>query len=155
MLSSVRCGLLTEDAADRPKVLHQDDGTLVAPLDIAVGSRNIHVADKGSDEKPGAICEIKAGGKLHRFATATPVARPVAITADPVTDDLLVLETETGALLSIEHKTGAVTVLCSGFSVGGTDALRAGLDTTPDGRRVFITDRGLGRIFTLTRTPGE
>ena len=140
----------TVDAADAPALVHRDDGTLVNAVDITIGTRNVYLVDTGIEE-PGMVYELRAGGRLTKLPMAESLGKPCAIAVAPVTQDLLVVDSEAKLLLRIKPGSGAATVVAELPPQG--ESGEACLDITPDGREIILTDHGLGVIFVLTREP--
>ncbi|MCA9262200.1 MAG: hypothetical protein KDA60_00065, partial [Planctomycetales bacterium] len=132
--------------------LHFDDGTLILAVDITITPDAIYVVDTGGGSLPGVIYQVLQDGTLVPVATDEILLDPVAISYDPVTDNLLVLDDATGRLLEIDPDIGSVTTLVSGFSPHASRAANwAGLDITPEGTRIIITEPETDSIFVLAR----
>ena len=121
---------------------------MVSAVDIAIGRRAVYLVDTGI-EGQGVVYELRAGGRLTKLPMAEPLGKPCAIAVDPVTQDLLVVDSEAKLLLRIKPGSGAATVVAELPPQG--ESGEACLDITPDGREIILTDNGLGAIFVLTR----
>ena len=79
---------------------------------------------------------------------------PVGIAIDPLTGDLLVLDGVEDRIVRIDPDTGELTTILSGFlfSQGVPHAGWTGIDITPDGSRIIVTDSGAGEIYTYVRS---
>lgn len=131
-------------------VIHDDDGTLFIPVDVAIGQSEVYIVDEGLAQ----IFLIEdAMGALNPINTAIPLLRPTAITFDPVTGLLYVLDNDLDQLLRIDPLTGAVNVVIAGLTIGDVALDTAGIDTSPDGSLLIITDRGSEAIYTFAMIP--
>ncbi|MBW2396917.1 MAG: hypothetical protein JRG95_21935, partial [Deltaproteobacteria bacterium] len=94
--------------------IHQDNGTspLVQGVDVAVSSTDIWIADVDGQ----AIWQVTAAGGLVQLATSVALGAVAAITVDPITGDLVVMDKTSDEVLRIDPYTGAVSVMFSGFS---------------------------------------
>jgi hypothetical protein len=123
-------------------------GTLVDPVDIAIGPAAIYLVDT-KDAANGAIYRLDAGPALTQITTSSPIAEPRGVTIDPITGDLWVVDNTPPRLLRVNPATGAVSEMVTGFS----GILWAGVDTTPDGNHIFVTDYSGDTIYTFSRVP--
>jgi len=133
--------------AEGERLLHTDNGTLVDAVDVAIDDTGVYVVDSG-DSQAGVVYEVTAGGVLVPLATSEPLDDPTGIAIDPWTGDLLVIEHLAGRVVRIDRTTGAVAELVTGLSATWG---WAGIDLSPDGRRLVLTDRGENAIYVLAR----
>ena len=142
------------DTAGGKTLLHSDDGTLVNAVDVAVGSRGAWVVDT-RDALPGKIYEIvNASGALSEVATWIDIDEPIGLVVDPHDESLLVLDGGENAggrrLVRVDPFSGAVSNVVLGLDLSHGLSW-TGVDVTPDGGRVFITEFQTGRIYVFTR----
>jgi sugar lactone lactonase YvrE len=138
--------------AEGETVIHADNGTLINPVDIAIGTQHVYLVDTGDENggpNPGAIYELHADGSLTQLATSEPLIEPVGIAVDPVTQDLFIADSAAGRLVNVDVDTGVVTNLFTGF----TGLFWASVDVAPDGSRLIVTDHGGDEIQVFERTP--
>lgn len=128
--------------------LHSDNGTLIDAVDVTVTSDAIYVVD-AAGSLAGRIYRVEVGGVLQLVATDEPILDPVGVVADPQSGDLLVYDAFDSRIVRVDPQTGAVSDLATGLTAAG--AAWAGVDMTPDGSQLFITDTGGNAIFTLSR----
>ena len=95
----------------------------------------------------GTIYRLDAGPTLTPVTTSSPIAEPYGIAIDPTTGDLLVLDGAPDRLLRVNPGTGAVSEMFTGF----TGVFWGGLDISPDGNRIFVTDYTGDTIYTFTK----
>ena len=126
-------------------VIHQDTGSspLVQGVAVAVSATDIWVADVGGQ----AIWQVTAAGGLVQLATSVALGKVAAITVDPISGDLIVIDKTTDEVLRIDPNTGNVSVMFSGFSFIDCCTEFGGLDFTPDGSQLIVTDRGASEIY--------
>jgi sugar lactone lactonase YvrE len=139
-------------------LLHSDgenEGPLVRPLDVTIGSAGIFIVDTQGD-KPGCIFRLGDDGSLTTVTTQEPLVAPVAIATDPITGDLFVLDSGDKRVLRVDPETGATSQILAGLSSKKKRYSVCGLDIAPDGRQVFVTDIVSHVILTFTvRTAAE
>jgi Putative Ig domain len=134
------------DTRQEPVRLHVDNGTLVEPWDVTIGRTDIYIADAGP---PGRIYRLDPGDSLVRFSP--PILAPAGIVEDPVKGDLLVLDIASPArVVRYNPATGAVTDLLIGLA----GPRHAGIDISPDGEVLVVTDRTANRIYVFQRNVG-
>ena len=97
-----------------------------------------------------AIWKVDVTGGVTQLATSVPLGRVAAIAVDPLTGDLVVLDKTSDEVLRVDPVTGAVSVMFSGFSFIDCCTEFAGLDFSPDGSMLFVTDRGDGAVYTFS-----
>ena len=135
---------------DGAVLLHSDadgEGPLIRALDITIGATGVFIADSPKAE-PGCIWRLGDDGSLTPVATDDPIASPMGIATDPITGDLFVADAHLKQLLRVNPETGATARVVTGLS----GVASAGVDVTPDGSRIFVTDGASDAIFTFTRT---
>jgi hypothetical protein len=146
-------------SANKPddwRCLHENapgEGPLFDPVDVTLGPAGVFIADTGDTAQPGSIFHFEEDGSLTPIATSEPITDPFAVTTDPATGDLLVLDLGQQRLVRLRVNSGEVSDVLSGLSIyrDRTGGPCACLDITPDGRRIFITDNGSSLILILTR----
>jgi len=134
-------------------------------VDVAIGADRVWLVDERSGT--GRIFELTgyrrssdARGGLAQLETLAPLWDPAGLAYDSRTGDLLVLdrggEARQGRLLRVDPDNGRVTEIVVGLVLNGPTE-RAGVDVSPEGDRIFITDNhapqpdgGEGRIYVLT-----
>jgi hypothetical protein len=129
-------------------LIHNDDGTLVEAVDIAVGPSTIHLVDI-CETSPGLIYSVGAGGALTPLTTSQPLADPCGITYDPVNGDLLVLDKSDDRLVRIDPVTGDVSEVLTEVAV--SDQGWAGVDITADGRQLVISAFDGDAVYVFAR----
>ena len=135
--------LFSPDAPEGEILLCADEGTLLDPVDVAIGEANIYVADTGG-AADGAIYRIEPGGALTPIGTGEPIGEPSGIAVDRVTGDLLVVDGAAGRVVRVDPGTGAVNDVFVGLST--TPGL-CGIEVTPDARQIILTDYGADKIY--------
>lgn len=75
----------------------------------------------------------------QRVTTATPLRNPSGLTIDPLTGHLLVLDSGPMQLCEVDPATGEMVDALPDFDLGKSPSW-AGVDTSPDGGRLFLTD---------------
>jgi len=139
------------DVAEGESVVHSDDGTLVDSVDIAVGLNNIYLVDD-KDAGDGVIYRLNADGSLTEIPTTTLLPAPEGITIDPLTGNLLVVDVVNAKVYDINPVTGVAVDMLPGFVFdfpGGSSW--AGIDISPDGQQLIISDKGPDVIYVFTR----
>ncbi|HBE68654.1 MAG TPA: hypothetical protein DDW52_10955 [Planctomycetaceae bacterium] len=105
--------------------LHADDRTLLDAVDITITPGAIYLVDTGNLNpggssggvfRRGAIYRLFEDGSLEELVTSQPIEEPVAITFDPITSNLLVLDQHKGQVLSVDPESGTTRVLIHGLS---------------------------------------
>jgi hypothetical protein len=119
-------------------------GPLVDPVDVAISASAIYLVDTKATAS-GTIYSLDAGPTLTPISTSSPIAEPYGIAIDPTTGDLLVLDGAPDRLLRVNPSTGAVSEMFTGF----TGVFWSGLDISPDGNRIFVTDYSGDTIYTF------
>lgn len=135
--------------------IHRDFGSspLVQGVDVAVSATDIWIADLGDSSNPGAIWQVTAAGGLVQLTTSVALGKIAAIAVDPITGDLILIDKSSDEVLRVDPNTGNVSVMFSGFSFIDCCTEFAGLDFTPDGSRLIVTDRGGSAIYEFLRVP--
>jgi hypothetical protein len=118
------------------------------PVDVAIDETTVYVADSKLTAT-GAIYIVEADSTLTPLTTSEPISSPAGITIDPISGDLLVLDQGPGRVVSVDPATGQVDDIATGLPTAY--AMWAGIDATPDGRRMFITSYGDNAIYVLAR----
>ena len=132
------------DTAEGEFPVHRDNGTLVDPLDITIGRDEIYLVDGGGTGNPGKIYRLDVGGVLKELVTSEELNEPFAIATDPTNQDLLVLDTDSKRIVRIDPATGEISNLFVNFN---TVSSWAGLDVSPDGNKLIVTDDGDDVIY--------
>lgn len=130
------------DTAGNPSPMGQ-------PVDVAVSSTTIWVVDSEARK----VWSLDANGDAVELSTSRTLGVVSAIAVDPLTGDLLVVDKISDEVLRIDPATGNTTVVFSGFSFIECCTDFAGLDVSPDGQRIFVTDRGSAAIYTFSLVP--
>lgn len=136
------------DIAEQEMEVVGDNSPLVNALDVTIGRNGIYIADTG-EKAAGQIFRLIAKDVVVPLKTSQSIPHPVGITTDPITGDLFVLERS--RLLRVKPVTGEVSEVVT--KLRGTGY--AGVDTTPDGNQLFITDTEAGVIYTLSRSKSK
>ena len=146
------------DTAEGEWVVYADNGTLLNGVDIAIGRYAVYLVDTGEEETygpgPGIIYRLEnSSGTLTAVDTSPDVlVDPMAVAIDPLTQDLFVLDTDAGRVVRVQVSghppTGQVTEMFTGFA---TNWSWAGLDVSPDGLQIIVTDLEANKIYTFTR----
>jgi hypothetical protein len=102
------------------------------------------------DTSGGGLHRIEADGSATLISSASNLG---GVVIDPDDGDLLVIDNGGGRLVRVNPVTGAVSNVVTGLNLPAPTL--AGVDITPDGSRIFITERGANRILTLTRDSSE
>lgn len=108
--------------AEGETLVHNDDGSLVNPFDIAVKGQTIAIADG-----EGGIKLLNDDGSVSTLATVGISFQEVqALAFDTRSDDLLVLDTALDGIYRIDMTTGEATSMfsnlgSSGFNWGGVN----------------------------------
>jgi YD repeat-containing protein len=139
--------------------LHTDVGTLADPTDVAIDQDHVWLVD-GGDASSGVIYEIMdSSGTLQELETWVAIEEPTGIAVDPVSGDLLVLDTSDNGggrrLVRVDPYTGAVSNMITAFQMPAGVPNRAGVDITDDGGRIVVTDTGADRIYVFRRDSDE
>jgi len=130
-------------------VVHADDGTLVDATDLTFGVGDVYLVDSGG-AAAGLIYVLAADGTLTPLSTSEVLGEPVGIAADPLTDDLYVLDGGGDRLVRVNPTTGTVSNVITGF--GNLTLISwAGVDVTSDGRRLIVTDTDRDVVHVFAR----
>ena len=106
------------------------------------------------DAGDGVIYLLNADGSLTAVSTTTPLPAPEGIATDPTSGNLYILDIVDDKIYSVNPVTGAVNDALPGFPFIFTlaiDASYAGVDFSPDGQTLIITDKGADAIYVFTR----
>jgi len=128
--------------------IHADNGTLVDAVDITIGLTDIYLVDRAGNN-PGRIYRLNASGSLTLTSTSESILDPVGIATDPLSGDLFVLDAGDDRLVRVNPGSGAVSNMFIDLTIPGDGW--AGVDVTPDGTQIFITDDGADAIFTFSQ----
>ena len=140
--------VFSADSAENEWPLHTDNGTLINPIDVAITDSTVYVVDEG-DGQPGRIFEVDSLGVLNQLMLNDTLISPTGLAFDPVTGDLYVLE-HPGKILEINPQNGDVTEIMTGFQ--GSSANWCGIDISPDGDYLLITENVANYIYIFRRT---
>lgn len=124
------------------------DSQLGVPVDVAFTHTDAWVADLN-----GFVFRILSDGSMSVLSTSISLESPVAIVADPLTGDLFVLDQSLDKVLRIDPETGTTTTVIEGLTVGNAITDTAGLDVSPDGTKLIVTDRGADEIYVFSLVP--
>lgn len=130
------------------QIVYASSGVVGAIVDVTFTATDAFVADLA-----GFVFRIQADGSLTVLPTSSPLSAPSGIAADPLTGQLYVLDSGTDQLLRIDTATGQVTVVIENFTVGDNITDTAGLDVSPDGTTLFVSDRGSDEIYVFSLVP--
>lgn len=136
------------DTAEGEVLVHADSGLLVDAVDVSIDEATVYIVDT-KEAASGVIYVMGAGGALTPLATSGPIADPLGIAADPATGALIVLDSGADRIVTVDPGSGTVGDLATGFSFGA-DAW-AGVDVSPDGRQLVVSDDTAGRIYVFAR----
>ncbi len=134
--------------AEGEVLIHADTGILSDPLDITIGSNKTYIAD-ANGTLDGLLFELLDDGSLVLIPTNAPISDPAGIATDPLTDELLVLDRGSGTVFRVDPLSGTTETVISGLVAPSW----AGIDVSPDGFEMFVTDPGSGEIYTFSRNP--
>ncbi len=132
--------------------VYEDVATLANVVDVTIGPNAIYVVETGENTEqyvPGHIYQLGAGAVLTEVVTSEPILNPVGIATDPLSQDLFVLDSGADRLVRIDPQTGALSDMITGLTV--RDNAWAGVDVTPDGQNIIISDAGAESIYVYTR----
>lgn len=133
-------------------VVHTDDGTLVNAVDVAISDQTVYVVDPAGSTT-GVIYEVAADGTLTPLVTSEPLEEPSGITVDPISGDLLVLDSGVAGggarVVRVDPINGVVSDMFVGFDMSIDTVTWGGIDVTPDGSRIIVTDGSAGRVYVL------
>lgn len=128
---------------------HSDDGSLLAPTDITIGRDGVYLVDWGQ------IFELLDDGTVLAIPTLESLVWPSAIAVDPITGDLFVMETgDHDRIVRVDPLTGATSTVIEGFTFNDGTTDTTGLDVSPDGQFLFVTERLTGTIYTFATAGG-
>ncbi|WP_166830943.1 serine/threonine-protein kinase [Thalassoroseus pseudoceratinae] len=129
------------------------------PTDITVGPNSVYVCQRAADDEKGPrheshfkrrLFEVRLD-RLVPIVTTRPLRLTEAIVYDPVTQGLLVTTRYPSQLLHVDLNSDSprkkTTLITKGFNEPRTD----GLDISPDGRYLLISDFVVGTIHVLER----
>jgi hypothetical protein len=138
------------DQAEGEQMVHGDDGTLDDGVDIAIGREHVYLVDVGADR----IYRLNAGGTLTQVDILPPhvLTCAIGIAIDPTTQDLLVLDCPGRVVrvsVSGDPADGTLSEVITGLSGSFT---WAGIDVTPDGSQIIVTDYGANAVYVFTNT---
>ncbi len=141
------------------------DGVTSSPLqslvDITIGRDRVWAVDTG-EASNGKIYEVTghrrgsqdAAGGLQALATWVPLAEPIGVAVDPLSQDLYVLDGGLNGggrrLVRADPGTGAVSGVVTALKLDNVLSL-TGIDVSPEGGRLFVTDTAVNRIYVFAR----
>jgi DNA-binding beta-propeller fold protein YncE len=129
--------------------VHADNGTLIDAVDVTVGASGTYVADAGNATM-GRILALSEGGVLTTVVESPTLTSPVGIAADPITGELFVLDADRDVLVRVDPATGTERPVLTGLTIGADGW--AGVDVSPDGATLVVTDAGADTILVLERS---
>ncbi|MCA9951607.1 MAG: hypothetical protein KDE48_18280 [Anaerolineales bacterium] len=131
--------------------VHTDDGTLVDSVDIAIGLNDIYLVDD-KDAGDGVVYRLNAGGSLTEVPALITLPAPEGIAIDPLTGNLLIVDIVDQKIYELDPLTGTVNDMLPGFVFAfPTGSSWAGIDISPDGQQLIITDKGVDAIYVFSR----
>ncbi len=157
-----REGLMADEGTNGPKeiwrfdaavaegetVVHADDGSLQKPVDVTIGAADVYVADQIG----GAVLRVESDGSVTPIVTTPPIAAPMSVVEDPRSAEILVMDTGNDEVVRVDPLTGVLSVVMTGLVLTpATD--QSGLDFTPDGVELIVTDRTANEVYTYSRLP--
>jgi DNA-binding beta-propeller fold protein YncE len=129
--------------------VHTDDGSTLAPTDITIGRDGVYLVDWGQ------VFEVMADGSAVAIPTLESLFWPSAIAVDPLTGDLFVMEAgPDGRIVRVDPDSGAVSVVIEGFTFNDGTTDTTGLDVSPDGQLLFVTERLTETVYTFATSGG-
>jgi hypothetical protein len=128
-------------------LLHVDDGTLVEATDVTINSSSIYIVD-GAETAPGKIYLVGEAGALTPLATSEPLADPLGVVFDPMNGDLLILDQGDDRVVRVDPATGETDIVATSIM---SDNGWAGIDITPDGRRLIVSAYDDDAIYVFGR----
>ena len=129
-------------------------GDMQDPRDVAVivhpsGPSDIYVSDTG----PGGIFRLEANGDMTVVATSDVLPKPEGMAADLSTGDLIIMDTIDERIVRLNPTTGLVTPIVSGFTFNSGSVIHwSGVDVSPDGNQIFVSNTTGNEIYTFTKT---
>jgi hypothetical protein len=140
--------VFSADSAENEWPLHTDNGTLINPVDVAITDSTVYVVDEGEGQ-PGRIFEVDSAGVLTQLILNDTLTSPIGLTYEPVSGNLYVLDHQ-GKVLEVNPHNGDVTEIMTGFQ--GSSDNWCGIDISPDGDYLLITENLAGYIHIFRRT---
>ena len=137
------------DVSEGERRIHRDSGILEDALDMTIGDTGMFVADRsGGPNGSGRLFRSRNDGSLEELVT-TEVLNPTGVATDPISGSLVVLDAARDRVVWVDPETGQVDEFLGGFSftISEINTHWAGVDITPDGNRVIVTDRGAQAIY--------
>ncbi len=137
------------DESEGETRVHADNGLLEDAVDVTIGDAGVFVADRsGGPNGSGRLFRLENDGSLAEIVT-TEVINPTGLAMDPVSGLLMVLDADGDRVVWVDPDTGQVDEFLDGFSftMATVDTPWAGVDVTPDGNTVIVTDRGAHAIY--------
>ncbi len=132
------------------RVVHQDNDTLRAPVDVAIGRDAAYVIDEQAPVPRLRLFSIRGRGSLASVPHFALSGNGKAVVVDPLTQELLIMMDEgaTSRIHRLNPITGARRVELDGFS---SNPSRSCLDLSPDGQRLVVTDHTANEIRVFER----
>ncbi|MEM7386180.1 MAG: hypothetical protein AAF514_14660, partial [Verrucomicrobiota bacterium] len=116
-------------------------------VDLAADRNRIFVVEGLGGESLGAVYELTDGMKPVLSEDAMPL-NPTSVVIDPNTGDLILAARGESSVLRLTER-GELSVLLAGFKDLHWDCLTL----SPDGRRLFVSDLGAGRVYEFEYFP--
>ena len=129
--------------SDNEILVHDDDGSLANPYDIAVKGEDIAIADG-----EGGVQLLNDDGSVSALNTIDISFEGVeAVVFDTRSDDLLVLDTALDGVYRVDTKTGASTPMFSQLGISGFNW--GGMNIYDDGRiqRIVVSLTAANRVL--------
>lgn len=132
--------------AENEILVHDDDGSLVNPFDIAVKGQTIAIADR-----EGGIKLLNDDGSVSTFATVGVSFEEVqGLVFDTRSDDLLVLDTALDGIYRVDMASGEATPMftqlgSSGFNWGGIN-----IDDNGSLQRIVVSVTQANRVLIIS-----
>lgn len=141
--------VFSASAMEGESPLHADMGTLEDAVDVTIGESGVFVADRaGGPAGEGRMFRVDEDGSLTEVVAGEPV-NPTGVATDPQSGWLAVLDAEGDRVVWMHPETGAVEPFLEGFSftLAESDTPWAGVDFSPEGSRIVVTDRGAQALY--------
>ena len=132
------------------QVLHKDNDTLRAPVDVAVGRDAVYVIDEEAPISRLRLFSVGGRGSLASVPHFALAGNGKAVVVDPVSQELLVMmdEGDFSRIHRLNPITGARSVELDGFS---TNPGRSCLGLSLDGQMLIVTDHSADTVIVYER----
>ncbi len=127
-------------------LLVPDQAAFVDPVDVAFDANWLYIVDSG-EGGPGHVWRVDGAGTLGELVVTPALAHPLAIEIDPLTQELLIADQASQAVVAVDPTTGAARNLVTGIAFPGDEW--ASLDVRADGSQLLVTAGAL--VYTFSR----